>query len=212
VLDALQCRAENDRSGIVTVNELTNAVERSVLTWIRINRDPSLRNATQANIDGAARTMPLATCSRRPAADPPAVAEDTAPSSAPSVSRAPLRPLLDQCRADGETLVNLYGSRAPDQFVTSYLRWRDGCVAVLRDLDERLPQTAPRATETVRFLSVANFWCATKCPDALSAGNCALFGEKPRAERCSWDLDNAVKHIDDVLVRNPSALQAREPR
>lgn len=212
VFDALQCRAGSDRSGLVTVHELSDAVERTVLSWIRINRDPSIRSATQASIDGAARTMPLATCSRRPPADPPAVSEDVAPIPRPPRlgDRMPLRPLLAQCRADGETLAKLYGSRAPEQFVSSYLRWRDGCVAVLRDLDERLPQTTARATETVRFLSVANFWCATKCPDTLSAGNCALFRATPRAERCFWDLDKAVGQIDDVLVRNPSALRAGE--
>lgn len=214
VLDALQCRAGHDRSGIVTVNELSEIVERNVLTWIRSNRDPSIRNATQANIDGAARAMPLAMCSRRPPPDPPAISKDVATVlvAPPSANRAPLRPLLEQCRAGGEALKTLYGSREPDQFVSSYLRWRDGCVAVLRDLDERLPQSAPKGSETVRFLSVANFWCATKCPDALSAGNCALFRETSRAERCFWDLDSAVKQVDDVLVRNPPALQAREPQ
>jgi len=212
VLDALQCRAGRDHNGIVTVNELSDTVERTVLSWIRTNRDPSIRNATQANIDGAARTMPLATCSRPPAADPPPVRKDAgaAPLSPPSVHRIPLRPLLAECRADGQTLRKLYGSRPGDEFVASYLRWRDGCVAVLRDLDERLPQTTPQASETRRFLSVANFWCATTCPDALSSGNCALFREKPRAERCVWDLDRAVREVDDVLVRNPSALQTPE--
>jgi len=81
---------------------------------------------------------------------------------------------------------------------------------VLRDLDQRLPQTTAQASETVRFLSVANFWCATTCPDALSAGNCALFREEPRSERCFWDLDKAIRQVDDVLVRNPAALPTRE--
>jgi hypothetical protein len=212
VLDALQCRAGSDGNGLVTVNELSEAVERNVLRWIRTNRDPSIRNATQASIDGAARTMPLATCSRRPPPDPPVIAKDTGavPLSPFSTHRTPLRPLLAQCRADGETLRKLYDSRASDQFIASYLRWRDGCVAVLRDLDQRLPQTTAQASETVRFLSIANFWCATTCPDALSAGNCALFREAPRVERCFWDLDKAIRQVDDVLVRNPSALRTRE--
>lgn len=210
VLDALQCRAGHDRSGIVTVNELAAAVEQRVLTWIRINLDPSIRNATQVNIDGAARAMPLATCSRQPPRDPPAVVAEVAP--APSANRGPLRPLLEQCRADGETLLNLYDSGESVEFVSSYVRWRNGCVAVLRDLDERLPRVPPHESETVRFLSVANVWCATKCPDSLSAGNCALFREKPRAERCFWDLDNAVKQVAGILVRNPSLLERREPQ
>ncbi|HET7433497.1 MAG TPA: hypothetical protein VFN10_02155 [Thermoanaerobaculia bacterium] len=212
VVDALQCRAGHNPSGIVTVNELSDAVERTVLTWIRTNRDPSMRNATQVSIDGAARTMPLATCSRPPAPDPPAIVEHV-PTPTVAVAhgnRAPLRPLLAQCRADGETLTALYDSRVSGDFATSYVRWRDGCVAVLRDLDERLPQTTAASTETVRFLSVANFWCATKCPDALSPGNCALFRETSREERCYWDLGNAIKEIDGVVVRNPSALQSRE--
>jgi hypothetical protein len=212
VLDALQCRAEQDRNGMVTVHELSATVERNVLAWIRINRDPSIRNATQASIDGAARTMPLAVCARRPPDEPPVVIQDVAPAPLPRppANRTVLQPLLSQCRADGETLMKLYGSRETEQFVTSYLRWRDGCVAVLRDLDSRLPQSTIEESETARFLSVANFWCATKCPGTLSAGSCALFREKPRAERCSWDLDNAVKQVDDVLIRNPSALQIRE--
>lgn len=208
VLDALQCRTGFDPGGVLTVNELSDAVERNVLRWIRTNRDPSVRNATQVNIDGAARTMPLAMCSRHPPPDPPAIAE--APSPPHFSRRAPLRPILAQCKADGETLRKLYGFRDSDEFVTAYLRWRDGCVAVLRDLDERLAPTSAEKSETVRFLSVANFWCATTCPDALSPGNCALFREEPRAERCSWDLDKAVRQIDDVLVRNPFAPETRK--
>jgi hypothetical protein len=212
VLDALQCRAGFDRNGLLTVNDISDAVERDVLRWIRTNRNPAVRNATQSSIDGAARTMPLAMCSRRPPPDPPLIAKDSGTAWLPpsSAHRMPLRPLLAQCRADGETLRKLYGFPDSDQFVTSYLRWRDGCVAVLRDLDERLPGSTAQKSETVRFLSVANFWCATTCPVTLSAGNCALFREEPRAERCSWDLDKAIRQIDDVLVGNPSALQTRK--
>ncbi|HEX3579600.1 MAG TPA: caspase family protein [Thermoanaerobaculia bacterium] len=212
VLDGLQCRAGIDASGFVTINELAEAVERNVLRWIRANRDPTIRNATQTNIDGAARTMPLAMCSRRPPLDPPNVSPDVRPVPVRPLSarRLPLRSLLTECRTDGETLRKLYGSREPDDFVASYMRWRDGCVAVLRDLDERLPPTTAQASETVRFLSIANFWCATTCPEALSEGNCALFREEPRAERCFWDLDKAVRRVADVLVRHPSLLQTRK--
>lgn len=100
-----------------------------------------------------------------------------------------------------------YDSDQPDQFVTTYVRWRDGCVAVLRDLDDRLRPTKPEDRETTRFLADANLWCTTTCPDTLSAGNCALFRETPRAERCFWDLDKAVKQIDDVLIRHPTVLR-----
>lgn len=213
VLDGLQCRPGHGRSGMVTVDALSATVERSVLTWIRTNRDPSILNATQANIDGAARTMPLAICSHPPPTDPPVVSENVGPAPVPRpATRTPLRPLLEQCRNDGKTLATLYASQKASQFVTAYLRWRDGCVAVLRDLDNRLPQGGKsQESETIRFLSIANFWCATKCPDTLSAGNCALFQENPRAERCSWDLDRAVKQVDDILIRNPVALQTRDP-
>lgn len=213
VLDALQCRSGFDRNGLLTADDLSGAVERDVLHWVRVNRDPSIRNATQASIDGAARTMPLATCSRRPPPDPPAVAEAAGLATRrASAHQVPLRPLLAQCRTDGETLAKLYAAEASDEFVTSYLRWRDGCVAVLRDLDERLPPRTAQASETARFLAVANLWCTTTCPESLSAGNCALFREEPRAERCFWDLDKAVRQLDEIVVRNPSALLNRESR
>jgi hypothetical protein len=211
VLDGLQCRVGHDRSGMVTIDALSATVERSVLTWIRTNRDPSIRSATQVNIDGAARMMPLAICSKPAPSDPRVVSDDVLPvSPPPSGSRTPLRPLLEECRADGTTLTTLYDSQDPDSFVTAYLRWRDGCVAILRDLDSRLPQGSAPGNETTRFLSIANFWCTTKCPDVLSAGNCALFRETRRAERCYWDLDNAVRQVDDILIRNASVLRKGE--
>jgi hypothetical protein len=71
LLDGLQCRDGHDHSGMVTVDMLATTVERNVLTWIRTNLDPSMRNATQASIDGAARMMPLAVCSHPPPADLP---------------------------------------------------------------------------------------------------------------------------------------------
>jgi hypothetical protein len=208
VLDGLECRAGHDRSGLVTVDALSTTVERSVLSWIRTNRDAFIRNATQASIDGAARTMPLAICARKPPPELPPVPENAIPPG-PSgpISRTPLRPLLEECRDDGKVLMTLYDSDEPDRFVKAYIEWRDGCVAVLRDLDSRLPQRLSPVNETVRFLSIANFWCATKCPSSLSPANCALFTENPRAERCSWDLDKAVKQVDDILIRNAAVLR-----
>ncbi|HEX7152271.1 MAG TPA: caspase family protein [Thermoanaerobaculia bacterium] len=212
VLEGLQCRTGNDRSGMVTVDALSATVERRVLTWIRTNRDPLIRNATQASIDGAARMMPLAVCSNPPPSDlPPPEPEVAGPSAPlPSVGRPSLQPFLETCRRNGTSLLELYDSQSADHFVTTYIGWRDGCVSVLRDLDDRLPQRAAQETETNRFLSTANFWCATRCPESLSPGNCALFQETARAERCLWDLDNAVKHIDDVLIRNAVVLQPRD--
>ena len=212
VLDGLQCRSGHDRSRMVTVDALSATVERNVLAWIRANRDLSLRNATQANIDGAARMMPLAICSNPPPADPPPVPPGEAissPSPPPSI-RTPLRPLLKECQADGQTLMARHDSYEPDQFVTTYLAWRDGCVALLRDLDNRLGRRESQERETIRFLSIANFWSAPKCPGTLSAGNCALFQETSRADRSYWDLENAVNQVDDILIRNASALQIRD--
>ena len=79
ILDGLQCRSGQDRSGLVTIDMLSATVERSVLAWIRTNRDPSPRNATQVSVDGAARMMPLAICSYPPPADPPELPASTSP-------------------------------------------------------------------------------------------------------------------------------------
>jgi len=204
VLDGLQCRAGHDRSGMVTIDALSAMVERSVLSWIRINRDASIRNATQVSIDGAARAMPLAVCSRPEPKLPEGGDEG---SSNPPPLRVSLRPLLEQCRKDGATLIPLYDSQEPDRFVKDYLTWRDDCVSVLRDLDRRLPQGKTGAGETAHFLSIANLWCATQCPKTFSPGQRALFQEKSRAERCFWDLDEAVEEVDAILVRNASALR-----
>src|SRR3954453_4707722 len=158
VLDGLQCRAGHDPSGLVTVDALSVMIERNVLAWIRTNRDPSVRNATQANFDGAARVMPLAVCSRPAPPDPPAVSDD-ALASRPD-RRTPVRQRLEYCQADGKSLMSLYDSQDPDRFVTAYVGWRDGCVAALRDLDARFPRRKSSESETVRFVSVANHWCA----------------------------------------------------
>jgi Caspase domain len=208
VLDGLQCRTGHDGSGMVTVDALSATVERNVLSWIRTNRDLSIRNATQISIDGAARMMPVAICSRPAPKLPEGIAPLVSGPQDPLANRRPLRQPMEHCQEDGKRLVNLYPSREPEQFVREYLGWRDGCVSVLRDLDRRLPQGKTRESETVRFLSIANFWCATKCPETLSPGNCAMFQEKSRAERCFWDLDKAVEEVDAIIVRNASALKS----
>lgn len=208
VLDGLQCRTGHDGNGLVTVDALSATVEQSVLSWIRTNRDLSIRNATQVSIDGAARTMPVAICSR-PAPKLPEGGDPLVSGPLdPLANRRPLRQPLEDCQTDGKSLLRLYPSREPERFVRDYLGWRDGCVSVLRDLDRRLPQGKTRESETVRFLSIANFWCATKCPETLSAGNCAMFQEKSRAERCFWDLDKATEEVDAIIVRNASALKS----
>ena len=211
VLEGLQCHAGRDRGGMVTVDTLSATVEQSVLTWIRANRDPLMRNATQANFDGGAGTMPLAICGKSPPSDPPPASPDDF-LTLPRVprNRASLRQPLEYCRDDGKALFDLYDSYQPDRFVTAYLSWRDGCVSVLRDLDDRLPQRESQENETNQFLAIANFWCGANCPKTLSAGNCALFQESPRARRCFWDLYNAIRQIEDVLIRNATALEPRD--
>jgi hypothetical protein len=62
VIDGLQCAAAIDARGFVTVDTLSNYVQERVLTWIRKNRDPEARKATQLQSDGRSRTMPLSAC------------------------------------------------------------------------------------------------------------------------------------------------------
>ncbi len=61
VIDGIHCGAAKVR-GVVTAETLAGYVERNVHTWIRINRDPNVRSATQVSMDGEARNMPLAQC------------------------------------------------------------------------------------------------------------------------------------------------------
>jgi Caspase domain len=48
--------------GAVTAQTLATFVERSVLEWIRRNRDPSAQSATQCDFEGDTHNMPLALC------------------------------------------------------------------------------------------------------------------------------------------------------
>jgi hypothetical protein len=61
VIDGLHCGAAKVR-GAVTAETLATYVERSVRAWIHDNRDPNVGSATQADIDGDARNLPLAQC------------------------------------------------------------------------------------------------------------------------------------------------------
>jgi hypothetical protein len=61
VIGGIQCGAAKVR-GVVTAETLASYVERSVHTWIRDNRDPSVGSATQWSMDGEARNMPLSQC------------------------------------------------------------------------------------------------------------------------------------------------------
>jgi caspase domain-containing protein len=70
VLEGLNCKAALKR-GAVTVETLRTYVERSVRTWIRENRDPSIRSATQVSMDGDSKNMPLALCGGKLLPPPP---------------------------------------------------------------------------------------------------------------------------------------------
>jgi ribonuclease HI len=61
VIDGLNCKATSPRCQ-VTAETLAQYVERTVRKWIRVNRNPNVRSATQINVDGEARNMPLAQC------------------------------------------------------------------------------------------------------------------------------------------------------
>ena len=66
VIDGLNCKATSPRCQ-VTAETLAQYVERTVRKWIRANRNPNVRSATQINVDGEARNMPLAQCCATPA-------------------------------------------------------------------------------------------------------------------------------------------------
>jgi hypothetical protein len=62
VIAGLRCAAERDDRGYITVDTLAMYVEERVLTWVRKNRDPRARRATQLQYEGLSKTMPLALC------------------------------------------------------------------------------------------------------------------------------------------------------
>jgi len=66
VLDGLQCRADEDDRGFVTVEALSIYVEARVRSWIQKHHNLQLRNAIQVNLDGGTRGMPVAFCSTPP--------------------------------------------------------------------------------------------------------------------------------------------------
>lgn len=65
VIDGIKCGAGKVR-GAVTAETLASYIEHNVHAWIRDNRDPNVRSATQVSLDGEARNMPLAQCSVAP--------------------------------------------------------------------------------------------------------------------------------------------------
>lgn len=71
LIDALRCAAPQDAKGFVTVDALSRYVEERVLAWIRVNRDPDIRRATQTSYEGTSARMPLSICAIRKAPAPP---------------------------------------------------------------------------------------------------------------------------------------------
>ena len=62
VIEGLQCKAEADERGLITVETLAAYVETHVRSWIQKHKDPTARKAIQVNMDGETKTMPLAIC------------------------------------------------------------------------------------------------------------------------------------------------------
>lgn len=61
-IDGLRCGAPTDADGFITVDTLAAYVEERVLWWIRKNRDPRARRATQLHCEGRTKLMPLTAC------------------------------------------------------------------------------------------------------------------------------------------------------
>ena len=68
VLDCLRCDMLRDARGVVTASTLVDSVEKRVLKWIHVNRDPRLRAAVQVSMHADAASMPLASCVKPPQA------------------------------------------------------------------------------------------------------------------------------------------------
>lgn len=62
VMAGLRCKAATDAQGFVTVDTLSTYVEDRVLQWVRKNRDPNAKRATQLECQGRSKAMPLSIC------------------------------------------------------------------------------------------------------------------------------------------------------
>jgi len=70
VIEGLSCKASLVRNA-VTVETLSAYVEHTVRSWIRQHRNPAVRFATQVNMDGDSKNIPLATCGGPPSPPQP---------------------------------------------------------------------------------------------------------------------------------------------
>lgn len=62
VIDGLQCGAEPDEHGLVTIHTLARFVEQRLRTWIRTNRNVSAAAVTELTWVGPMKPMALAVC------------------------------------------------------------------------------------------------------------------------------------------------------
>ena len=66
IIAGLQCKAERDHRGYVTVDTLADYAEKRLRGWVRRYRDPFARTAVRVSADGHSDSMPLASCSLPP--------------------------------------------------------------------------------------------------------------------------------------------------
>jgi hypothetical protein len=64
VLAGLQCRADKDSRGYVTVDHLAQYVDKRLKPWLVKHRDPTALTAIRLMTDGANGSMPLARCEK----------------------------------------------------------------------------------------------------------------------------------------------------
>ena len=70
VIDGLRCGASKDSNGFITVDTLSTYVEEHVLQWIRKHKNASARKATQLDVEGRSKMMPLAMCTNHSVSSP----------------------------------------------------------------------------------------------------------------------------------------------
>ncbi|HUR79316.1 MAG TPA: caspase family protein [Thermoanaerobaculia bacterium] len=66
VIAGLQCKAETDRRGFVTVDTLADYAEKTLLKYVKKHYDPYARHAIRVISDGDSDDMPLAQCTLPP--------------------------------------------------------------------------------------------------------------------------------------------------
>ena len=66
VIAGLQCKADTDRRGFITVDTLADYAEKRLLSYVRKHHDPYARHAIRVTSDGDSDAMPLASCALSP--------------------------------------------------------------------------------------------------------------------------------------------------